>query len=641
MALNADVLLLTGASGSPANLQMITLLADGNDVIYGDAGNNQIFGQGGNDTIWGGTGNDHIEGNAGHDRIEDNAGDNLIIGDNSRNLASFNTQRPLVQQGFHLIQASPESSLALDPFGNVVLPHLEVVPSLLQGLLPEIGLSRTLSRDNSPVPILGNLQQKDGTRLTALASIVPTLTRHQSLLPGNDTLIGGTGHNTIIGDNYTHITPLRTGNAALDLEMDRLIRDLQQLGVYLQDLALQRDYHYRPAAQTYHIGVDTINGGSGNAFIVGDNQLVQGPFRVENPAAENNLNALIGQLRQALVSSSTAINGLRQSLPVSDPAYQPHTFVIGADSIGGQGGNNTITGDNSYLFMPILNQLTYLRDSFWQYGFGDQLSLRTQPLRNYNLNLGNDTITGGTGNDLMIGDYSVSLTPLVNPAPQTPAETIQLQQSLDLLLSDLQAYIRDRHNDIYGIDFNQENQANSLRAGNDAMAGIDGNDLMIGDNATLVLPFIAGQLTLTLPLQNGNLDLRVSDHNFYHSLPRRFQQAYRKDGVGYTEFSRDTLYGGTGNDILFGLRDSDVLFGQEGNDFLFGGTDSNSLDGGPGTNVIRTGNPGRADETAIAPDIQAKLAAALSPALLATIYETIASQPNQQLQGQLSGRISH
>ncbi|NJL47223.1 MAG: calcium-binding protein [Leptolyngbyaceae cyanobacterium SM2_5_2] len=374
---------------------------------------------------------------------------------------------------------------------------------------------------------------------------------------------------------------------------------------------------------------------------MGDNQVIQGPYRVEAPATTSNLATLVSQLRQGLIGYSTAVNGLRQSLPVTGTGYQPHTFNVGTDTFGGNGGNNTIIGDDNYVFTPILGQLPYGRNSFWQYGFGDQLSSRTQPLRNYNLNLGNDTVTGGTGQDLMIGDYGMTLAPIVNQAPQTPEQGLQLQQSLDLLLSDLQAYIRDLHNNTYGIDFNQENQANSLRASNDQMNGIDGNDLMLGDNATMVLPFIAGGLNLGVTLQQGILDLRVSDHNLTHALPRRVQFIYRQAGVGATELNQDALYGGTGNDVLFGLNANDALFGQEGNDFLFGGLGSNALDGGAGSNTVRTGNPGRADEAAIAPDIQAKLAAMLSPALLTSLYETISSQASQQLEGQLSGRITH
>ncbi|MGF1566776.1 MAG: hypothetical protein ACFCVD_01655 [Nodosilinea sp.] len=416
---------------------------------------------------------------------------------------------------------------------------------------------------------------------------------------------------------------------------------MQQLGIYLQDLELQRDYANRPAAQTYTLGADVISGGDGDDNITGDNRVIQGPYRVETPAIEGNLSTQVSQLRTAIGRYSTAVTGLRQSLVVNGSGYQPHTFTIGADTLSGDTGNDSLIGDDHYTFTPILAQLPYQRDSFWNYGFGDQLSGRTQPLRHYNLNLGNDSLNGGGGDDFAIGDYSITLVPIVNQAPQTAAQTLELQQSLDLLVTNVQSYIRNLHIDAYGINFNQTNQSNVLRAGNDSVDGASGNDLVIGDNATQVLPFVAGSLNLSVALASGNLDLRVDDFNLSHSLARQFQVIYRQAGVGVTQLGQDTLFGGSDNDVLFGLRDIDTLFGQDGNDYLFGGAENDALDGGSGSNVIRSGDPGRSDETAINPAVLARLANFLSPALLNTIAETRLTQSSHQLEGKLSGQVGN
>jgi Ca2+-binding RTX toxin-like protein len=314
-------------------------------------------------------------------------------------------------------------------------------------------------------------------------------------------------------------------------------------------------------------------------------------------------------------------------------------LTIGADNIDGNGGNDSVIGDDHYLLTPILSTLPYVRDSFWDYGFGDQQSSRTQSLRDYDRNLGNDTINGGDNNDFLNGDYAVTLVPIVNTVPQTPEQALILEQSLDQLIVDIKAFLRDLNNDAYGIDFNQVNYANSLQAGNDAIDGASGNDLMVGDNSTRILPFIAGSLDLAIPIQNSKFDLEVADHNLSHSLPRQFEYLFRPEGVGVTVLGEDQLFGGEGNDVMFGLRAIDTLFGQDGNDYLFGGDEADILEGGLGTNVVRTGNPSRQDETDIAVDVTAKLAAFLSPDVLATIQEIIATQGDQQLAGKLTGRV--
>jgi Ca2+-binding RTX toxin-like protein len=641
-ALDADALLLTGSSGTggftPA-IQQLDLVEADNDVLIGDGGNDQMFGQRGNDTLNGSDGNDYLEGNAGNDSVQGGNGDDTIIGDNSRNLASFNTENPIVQRGYHLIDTGAESALTLDPFGNVVIPQLEIEPDLTQGLLPALGLSPELPRTASPIPVLGNLTGANNAAVTVLASIIPDLAGHLDVLAGNDTLSGDAGLDTIIGDHATQVTPLRTGNAALDLELDRLVRDLQQLGIGLHDLELQRDYHQQSIAQPLLLGRDFISGGPENDLIVGDNQFIQGPFRVETPNADGDLSNLVSQLRQAISSFSGAALALQNSLTVASTNYIPHTFNIGGDNINGDGGDDSVVGDDHYLLTPILSTLPYVRDSFWDYGFGDQQSSRTQSLRDYDRNLGNDTINGGDNNDFLNGDYAVTLVPIINTVPQTPEQALILEQSLDQLIVDIKAFLRDLNNDAYGIDFNQVNYANSLQAGNDAIDGASGNDLMVGDNSTRILPFIAGSLDLAIPIQNSKFDLEVADHNLSHSLPRQFEYLFRPEGVGVTVLGEDQLFGGEGNDVMFGLRAIDTLFGQDGNDYLFGGDEADILEGGLGTNVVRTGNPSRQDETDIAVDVTAKLAAFLSPDVLATIQEIIATQGDQQLAGKLTGRV--
>src|SRR5207253_1789210 len=55
----------------------------------------------------------------------------------------------------------------------------------------------------------------------------------------------------------------------------------------------------------------------------------------------------------------------------------------------------------------------------------------------YDLNIGNDSIHGGTGNDLLIGDYGTLFHPIATRTPQDQKSADDLHQKIDLLLGDL------------------------------------------------------------------------------------------------------------------------------------------------------------------------------------------------------------
>lgn len=642
-AVTADILLLTGAANqsgvSNATIQQIDLEIANNDIVDGGDGNDQVFGQRGNDIVQGGNGQDYAEGNAGNDSVNGGAGDDFLIGDDGLNLASFSTQQPIVQRGFHLIDAAAGVDLNLGTYGTVVLPHLQIAPQMIQGIFSPIALMPTLTRDASPVPTIGNLRRLNGTELTVFASVIPDMTGHSDLLSGNDTIQGADGQDTIVGDNYTNAVPLRSTNGAFNVELDWLTRDVYQLGIGLQDLELGLDYRDRTSAHTFAFGQDAISGGSGLDSIVGDDSFVIGPFSTQSLSLQSSLGQTVTQLRQVIRGFSRSVDRLRTSLSANGSGYQPHTLRIGLDAINGDDGDDKITGDDQLLLAPIVDPLPYQRSTFWNYGFGNQLSSRIQPLRGYNLVVGNDTVNGGNGNDLIEGDYSTILTPIVNAAPHNANQRLVLEQSLDLLITDINAFIRDLHQDTFGINFNQQNQGNSLSAGNDTLRGDDGDDLVLGDTATFILPWVANQIDLSLALQNGNLDSRDEAHNFRHLLPRAYDYLYRQAGVGSTTLGRDLIGGGNDNDILFGLSNIDAIFGQNGNDFIFGGKEADQLNGGSGQNVIRTTNPARQDETAIAPVIDAHLATLLSPAMQSYLREIVQFQNTPALNGKLFGTI--
>ena len=150
------------------------------------------------------------------------------------------------------------------------------------------------------------------------------------------------------------------------------------------------------------------------------------------------------------------------------------------------------------------------------------------------LAVGNDTVDGGDGNDIIFGDvintdhlaWGVSGNPakptyLQDGAGISALETfLTLQNGSTPTETQVQDYIKS-HLDTFNVEAD-------TRGGNDTLHGGSGDDVLLG--------------------QGGNDAL-------------------------YGDAGNDTLYGGTGADTLSGGAGNDTLIGGLGNDILTGGTD--------------------------------------------------------------------
>ncbi|MGI0486044.1 DUF4347 domain-containing protein [Pantanalinema rosaneae CENA516] len=627
----ADLLLATGATNPDGSqrtdLQLITLFADGNDVMLGDDGDDAMFGQRGNDMMWGGSGNDYMQGNAGDDQIKGDAGDDLLIGDDSNNLAAFNTEIPNVTRGLHLIERSPGVNINLGLDGVVVMPSVNLVPKMTYGLLPTLTLAPQPFRDSSPIPVIGDLQASDGSVLRPLMSIVPNLANHLDLLSGQDTINGGAGRDLLVGDDFSNVMPLRTGNPGIDGLLDHLTRQLYQLIYDVHDLELAT---VNAPPQKLEIGNDDLDGDDDNDSVFGDNYLFFGPFVQQMPNSTSELGSLLVGLQSAIATISYGVN---QLIPASSLSPKSLTLSIGNDVIRGGNGDDFLYADDSMTIAPILNTLNYQRGSFWSYNLAGANRAGRTNFRDYDLELGNDNVGGGDGHDVMVGGYSTLIQPLITVA--AASSDLNLQRSLDLLINDIKTFIRDLHLDNHGILYSDRNQSHSLITQNDNMWGEGGNDLMVGDNITLTLPWLNGQINTSIPLSQDYLDYSEEQHNFMHALPHQYNFTYRRANFGFTRMAEDFMSGGDGNDILFGLRAIDILVGDLGADLLVGGDDADTINDSGAENRIRNTNPSPADRRDIInPTAQLMLSNALSPAMQQYIQHILQAQNNLALQGQ-------
>ncbi|MEG0939767.1 type I secretion C-terminal target domain-containing protein, partial [Comamonas sp.] len=223
----------------------------------------------------------------------------------------------------------------------------------------------------------------------------------------------------------------------------------------------------------------------------------------------------------------------------------------------------------------------------------DQLSaaLEGGSQRNEPAVLGNDVVRGGEGHDIIFGDAINTDSLLWAGRDMT---TLPLGSGLDALKAYLMSpasgtsytggtqstdaqlyeYIKN-----HAAEFNV---SGDTRGGKDVLFGDGGNDILYGQGGGDIL------------FGDG---LKVSGKEDYEALQQLAATALNKavtavtaDDV-YTYVSthatdlnqsnigdgNDSLYGGTGKDIIYGQGGNDTLIGGEGDDILFGGTGNDTF----------------------------------------------------------------
>jgi Ca2+-binding RTX toxin-like protein len=357
-------------------------------------------------------------------------------------------------------------------------------------------------------------------------------------LEGNDTIHGNQGDDTIVGEqeslSYSNINGVITIPTAVTFGNDSLFGDQGNDTVYgdLINLTFKveagTDSHQtfggasvaNPITVTF--GSDTIDGGEGDDVLVGD----------------------VGTILLS-AHAGTAINN------IADAVLQNITIVGGADTIIGGNGNDAMYGDVQIMTLESLGGLVESTN-----GFGETSSTR---IRGITFQGGDDHLSGGNGDNLLVGDigtlnFTAKSGDTLGAEDASTARISSQGAQLDQFFMGNDSIAGGNGNDVMVGDVNQINisaiaslasgldsgggvriLSDYLHGGNDSLNGGNGNDSLFGDVQSIVT-FEHGGVA---PLVPG-------------SIPGVFENGSEPFVAFNWLMGNDQLIGGNGDDLLVG-----------------------------------------------------------------------------------------
>jgi Ca2+-binding RTX toxin-like protein len=407
----------------------------------------------------------------------------------------------------------------------------------------------------------------DGTYLVPFTSIITDVAHHLDLLAGNDKLFGGAGDDKLVGDNAVVFSPSVTINQTYLESAFRMTWDLHSAFDDLGDLILRLhhtvgdagDYHPWYSQQnvivdrTFYLGNDELDGGTGDDFMVGDDITVMSPSFAVPWTMVNGLNKLVYDIDEAGDAADWALHEL------DDVAHDLRDVVIsmkfgrriqyqlihhidrifvGKDSLIGGEGDDVLVGDHWGYLAPEITVTSggwtgyhhgwhrnswyhHSRGSYgvWNHGQDNHCGWYGSSHQHQNHYdgledewiIGNDSMNGGTGNDVMFGDSIVLTEPTMASAPDVSWWKFRsVRHEVEDILEDI--VMIGQHGNF--------DDCHAVSGGSDCMVGGAGDDILFG--------------------QGGN----------------------------------DKLYGDADNDLLVGGYGKDALVGGPGKDKLIQGVSS-------------------------------------------------------------------
>jgi Ca2+-binding RTX toxin-like protein len=326
-----------------------------------------------------------------------------------------------------------------------------------------------------------------------------------------------------------------------------------------------------------------------------------------------------------------------------DPVVIDHLYRLGEDILDGGSGNDVLIGDNSINIAPTFTlpvglaakfawfqsgvadaadeiagatlDLLYLehrlRDQLLQVAKGKKFETRVE----HHLDLimmGNDSLSGGDGNDLIIGDHSVVRAPLLTLTPGGPPVDKNHKHEE---WRDAERWHERGKRAAWWKDLDYDGhhrfQLDAIQINADSIVGGSGNDLIWGDSVALLNSTITRATGIAdkdykeasrdaqdgldrLLAMSGDSELwfsyaeRSHDHDHEHWTWARYDDGEWESKHHHAHDGGDLIAAGDGDDIVYGQDGEDTLQGGSGNDWLIGGSGDGKdlLDGGSGANKL-------------------------------------------------------
>jgi RHS repeat-associated protein len=361
---------------------------------------------------------------------------------------------------------------------------------------------------------------------------------------GNDSIFGGAGNDTLSGSD---------GNDTLDGGTD----NDSLLGESGNDSLIGGS------------GSDSLNGGIGNDFINagdGDDQVWGGEGidilegGIGNDLLFLNLASQTGNL---LIDNLTS--GINLTNIVTATNFERFSLIGGS-------------GNDKFIQSGLVSGVAYRGSDSLDGGLGNDT---------LNAGLGlNDTVIGGTGDDLLILDYSAGDTG--NGMVFTATGSSEASGSASRLTTLGTTLDSINFSGINRFQVTGTSQADTFTAGmgSDTIDGGAGNDTIDGGDGNDSLMGGSGNDSLHSGLGTDTLDGGDGDDVLRSLLGDDIIKNGNAWSYSGGETSANLLIGGAGNDTLLGSLGADTLRGGIGNDSLHGHVGNDSLEGGDGQDSL-------------------------------------------------------
>ncbi len=492
-------------------------LVRGDDLILGRAGQDIIHGQRGDDEIRGGADDDELMGELGADKLFGDDGHDFIAGDVGLFVRAFNQDGSIrlnANGAWHRDLVTEEVGVLTRLLDISATPNADLTGDIWELLL------------NADLILPMGVHDADGNRVPSVhADSWRTMLALIDLLPGdNDRLEGGSGEDFMIGQRGDDV--LSGGD-----DGDLLIGDLGWNRVSFEsDLPfIISGLRLLDAQSGLGLQIQITAGGKvimlDRVIQPGELEDFMARWMETTPAVESLVDAFSSDGNRLVLSDG---NFLKPGLAFAPTVGPPADALSGNDELNGDNGDDLVVGDNLTVVsqnIPDYSRIDTAIDDVWEGILGLQVAfehlridaelldrVRNSGEAGAEIVVAADRITGGDGEDLLIGDNALVLAPAVDQGEfdEGTRQDVVLEfydrvRSLEWLLRDAQFFAEHAYSRLLNALVDEAIEDNPSRtkpkkadlidveltpvaARGDEIEGDGGADLIIGDDGLVLVP---------------------------------------------------------------------------------------------------------------------------------------------------------